>query len=100
MGITIFKSVLTNDFEQFVPMRVGAEILSCGEQHGKVCLWWRCDDQEPEASRLISVAFTGMQAPPFGTTWRFIGTAPLFAGNLICHVFECMAPAEPAHYRP
>lgn len=65
-------------------MPAGAEILHAREQRNAVCLWAKVDDARPKEKRQFILSGTGHPAPD----GKYIGTASLFDGNLILHVFE------------
>lgn len=89
---TIWKQVLESTDRQMIDIPGGAELLSAREQHDQICIWFRCDPNAPKALREIAIVGTGHDAPPFGNTWRFLGTASLYSGNLMFHVFEKITP--------
>lgn len=81
----IWKNVLNEIDLQEVEMPRGSEILCVREQHERVCLWFRCNPDEPPVKRTIVMCGTGHQALAQD---RYIGTGFLSGGQLVLHVFE------------
>jgi len=81
---TIWKIGLEIISNQEIMVPDGAEFLCAREQHGNVCIWFRCDPLAKKIPRQIAIVGTGHDAPD----GRYIGTASLHGGNLILHVFE------------
>lgn len=86
MTATIWKSVLGLTDVQEIQVPVGSELLCAREQFEEVCVWYRCDPLAPKEPRKIAIVGTGHAAP--NGDGRYIGTASLYGGKLILHVFE------------
>jgi hypothetical protein len=82
---TIWKATLDLRGVQDVTVPEGAEILTAREQHGQVCIWFKCDPFAAKVARRIALVGTGHPAPPDG---RYLGSAHLDGGHLVLHVFE------------
>lgn len=64
-------------------------ILSVGEQHGDVSLWFQVDDQLPIEQRVFEVIGTGHEIKEEPNISKvYVGRADLMSGNLILHIFE------------
>lgn len=76
---------LNPNAEIAVAMPMGAEILTAREQgRDKVCVWARVNPDEVRiVKRMFSICGTGHPAP-FSD---YVGTAMLFGGTLVLHVF-------------
>lgn len=72
--------------EQEVEMPHGAEILSAQMQGEELCLWALVSPACNKTSRTIEIFGTGNPITP--ATRKFIGTAQMFGGRLVWHVFE------------
>lgn len=81
---TVWKSVLKTTTHQAIRVPIGSELLTAREQHGQVCVWYRCDPDEPLEARYIAVCGTGHHS----ANGRYIGSAHLEGGSLVFHVFE------------
>lgn len=92
MGLTIWKQVLALESVQDVMLPRGAEILCANEQHGKICIWFRCDTSLEKEPRPIAVVATGHTGAA-GVDGRYLGTAAIASGQFIFHIFE----GNPAH---
>lgn len=80
----IDPDALNQKGEVSISMPVGSEILTAREQHDKICVWARVDPDELLVSnRSFAVCGTGHEAP-FSD---YVGTAMLFGGDLVLHVF-------------
>jgi hypothetical protein len=80
----VFKKELAMTDLQTVLIQAGAEILFAGDQHGTICIWYRCDPEDAFKPRLISVVGTGNPYP--GAEGRHLGTVVL--EHFVWHVFE------------
>ena len=87
MAVIIHKYKLAVADEQFVAMPIEAKILSAQVQHGEICLWVLCDDQQKQLSRRIYMLGTGHDASDVALR-PFIGTVQLQDGALIFHLFD------------
>lgn len=84
---TIWKTVLAPQSVQEVEVPQGAEFLCAREQHGSLAVWFRCDPTAPKDHRKLAVCVTGGDAPS-PEQGRYLGTALLYDGTLVCHIFE------------
>lgn len=80
----ILKFTLDITDSQVLIFNRGAELLSVGNQNGKLCLWVKCDAANETVRRTIQVCGTGNRLP--ADLGRFIGTA-IFPG-MVWHVFD------------
>lgn len=88
---TIWKATLHLLSEtQKIEVPHGAELLCAREQYGQICVWFRCDPSAPKEMRDITIVGTGHPAP--ADEGRYLGTASLYGGNLMLHVFERVPP--------
>lgn len=85
MYCTVYKTQLQVTDVQDVLLPVGSEVLCAREQHGLVCIWYRCDSGASMEPRRFSIIGTGNPAPRDG---KYLGTAALYSGNIMLHVFE------------
>lgn len=86
--LTIWKAeIARDDFSFKAP--AGAELLTAREQHGSVCVWYRCDPSRPLEQRRVEVCGTGWDGAPGG---RYLGSAHLDSGAFVLHVFEPETP--------
>lgn len=70
--------------EVAVSMPMDAEVLTAREQGEKVCVWARVNpDEKRIVKRMFGVCGTGHPAP----MTSYVGTAMLFGGSLVLHVF-------------
>ena len=70
-----------------ISMPPGAELLSVGDQHGRMVLWAKVDDTADSVEyRRVFVAGTGHELP--GSCGKFIGAIMTGGGNFVWHVFE------------
>jgi hypothetical protein len=81
---TIWKTVLDATEEQRITVPSGAEFLTAREQRGHVCVWFRCDPEQPAEERTILIRGTGHP----DADGRYIGSAQIAGGSLVFHVFE------------
>ena len=92
--ITIWKATLEVQTKQSVTMPRGAAVLCAAAQGDGICIWFRCDTSAPTEERIFYVYGTGhdMDSGADGSgghaVGRYVGTAHLFGGKLVFHVFE------------
>jgi len=91
MSLTIFKATIDAEHFEFEAPE-GAEILTAREQFDHICIWFRCDPTRPKETRLVEVCATGAAAP----SGRYLGSAHLFGGQGVFHVFEPNSATGPA----
>lgn len=89
---TIWKATLKATDVQAIEVPAGAELLCAREQHDLICVWFRCDPDQPKEQRPIAIVGTGHNAPDDG---RYLGTASIYGGSLMFHVFEGPQPGHP-----
>lgn len=89
MPLVIWKRVLDGVDEQEIEVPAGARMLCAREQNEKICVWFRCnpDPAIARVKRTIVIAGTGQAAPEYLDA-NYLGTAVLYDGSLVFHVFE------------
>lgn len=100
MTMTVWKAVLKPLPLQTIEVPEGTEFLIAREQHDKICVWYRCDPNAPKVARSVAIVGTGHAAaePPH---WHYIGTASLYGGSEMYHVFVVVLPLpEPFGLEP
>lgn len=85
MSKAVWKYELQLDTQLQMP--VGAEILTVGVQHERICLWAKVDVNAPKAPREFQIVGTGHTMDNGGNT-TYIGTVMLSDGYLVFHIFE------------
>lgn len=85
--MTIWKSLLKPTDIQSIEVPIGAELLFAREQFEHIAIWYRCDSLAKKERRDIIIVGTGHIAPSM-QEGRYLGSAALFKGELIFHVFE------------
>lgn len=85
MMFTVWKAILKPADVQEIEVPEDAELLTAREQFNKICVWYKCDPDNPMTKRRIAIVGTG-QAAPEGA--RYVGTGFLEGGHLVLHVFE------------
>lgn len=84
----IHKTVLNITDEQDLVLPKNSVILSVGNQHENLCLWYGFDTNETEkVVRHICIFGTGNPIPDGDLGW-FVGTVQMMEGRLVWHVFE------------
>lgn len=82
----IWKYELKITDNQPILMHEGSEILSVGDQNGKLCLWVMIDKEKPICEKYFCLVGTGqsfsVECPPK----RFVGT--VIMSRFVWHVFE------------
>ena len=81
----VWKYVLKPEISIEMPVR--AEILTVEAQRDEICMWVRVRPSAPKVKRDFVVFGTGHDIPD-GIQLNFIGTAHIFGGELVFHVFE------------
>lgn len=82
----IWKAELSILPSQVIEIPAGAVFLAAREQNDHVCVWFTCDPDAPNVERTIGISGTGHPTPD--GVCVYIGTAVVFGGNLVWHVFE------------
>lgn len=85
---TIWKTALRTSNLQDVEVPEGAEFLTAREQHGGLCIWFKCDPERRLTKRRIRISGTGHEFP--AESARYIGTGFLHDDHLVFHVFELL----------
>lgn len=83
---TIWKFTLQPQCELEMPK--GAQILSVREQGEDICLWALVDPAAEKVTRKFCGFGTGHDVPD--GDMRFVGTAHLYGGSMVFHVFEVL----------
>lgn len=82
----IYKYQLEIKDEQGVKMPSEAQILSVGNQHGRLCLWANVYPNNEIVTRSIVICGTGHKSPV--GNYKFVGTVIQLDGALVWHVFQ------------
>lgn len=82
---TVWKAIL-NDEDMHIDVPIGSELLYVREQGEQICVWYRCDPNQPKERRFLKVRGTGWN----DATGKYLGSAHLSGGSLVFHVFETM----------
>jgi hypothetical protein len=86
--ITIYKYDIPLTDHISLPLPLGSEILSVGNQRERLCIWALIDtDVRTEKVHKLRVAGTGH---PLNEDVQFLGTVQFMSGDLIFHVFEIL----------
>jgi hypothetical protein len=84
----IWKYELSVTDNQEFLMHEGAQVLSVGDQNGKLCVWVMMDTTKPVRPKHFCIVGTGqsfsVECPPK----RFVGT--VIMSRFVWHVFEVM----------
>jgi hypothetical protein len=84
---TIWKYTLTPG--EVVRMPEGAVVLTAREQNDQICIWAEVDPAKANEVRQFEIFGTGHPMPAdMGVERKYIGTASLYDGKLIFHVYE------------
>lgn len=86
MAFAIWKIALSVADVQDIEVPAGAQLLTAREQHGKLCVWFKCNPDRPMVKRRIAILGTGHAAPDDDA--RYVGTGFFSDGALVLHVFE------------
>ncbi len=86
--MSVWKFVLPIDDVVSVQMPARARVLSCGVQHGEVCVWAAVDTTAALVERRFRVAGTGHPLTLIDASGPFVGTVMLHGGALVFHVFD------------
>lgn len=83
---TIWKiQLITHAPIQDVLVPEDAELLKVSVQHGKICVWFKCNPSNPVKPHRIMMCLTGDPIPELS---RYVDTLFLDGGDFILHVFE------------
>lgn len=81
----IYKYVLEITDEQELMVPIGAEVLSVGEQGGKLCMWFLVNPANSLYGKNVYIYGTGNPLPNIVNQQKFIGTVQIGPG--VWHVF-------------
>ncbi len=81
-----FEIVPSDGHEVTLTMPRGARVLCAREQRDTICVWAEVDRSAPLEPRRFEVFGTGWDLPPGER--RYLGTASIYGGSLIFHVYE------------
>jgi hypothetical protein len=84
---TVYKYELPTEDIAALQMPAGAELLHVGVQGSDVMLWARVDPDAPCVTRRVRFAGTGHPLGE-GADAPYVGTALLYNGRLVFHVFD------------
>jgi hypothetical protein len=84
--MVVWKTVLKAFGAHAIMVPNNTEMLFAREQHGEICVWYRCDPNAPKAPHWLTVVGTGHPLPENAD--RYLGTASLDGGSLMFHVFD------------
>ena len=76
-----------------IAMPIDSEILSVGQQKGKLFMWAMVNEQSTTGIRKITVAGTGWELKNSMARRPFLGT--IHAGEYVWHVFDTTAESIP-----
>ena len=82
----IWKIALKPIDEQEIEVPIGSDFLCAREQGNEICVWFRCDPDEPNETHKVAIVGTGHPAPESWKT-RYLGMAMIHGGELVFHVF-------------
>ncbi len=86
---SIWKFILVPDILVKVRMPVDTTILFVGEQNNKICIWAEVNPEAKTEERNFEVYGTGHNIHyDMGTNRKYLGTAMLYSGSLVFHVYE------------
>ena len=97
MPYTVWKAILKPADVQEIDVPEHAEILTARDQHEQLCVWFKCNPNNPVTKRTIAIVGTGHPAPGGG---RYVGTGFLHGGQLVFHVFEHVPPMPSQDGKP
>jgi hypothetical protein len=89
--ITVWKQPLRITPFQPITIPEGAEVLHIAEQHGELCIWFRCDTSARPVTRYIAICGTG-GACPSDDEGQYLGSVLMLEGGLVWHVFVKVNP--------
>ena len=88
MTKTIWKYVLVPEMLT-ISIPEGATILTAREQGDEICIWAEVCTEKPLETRSFEIYGTGHNIPTdMGVDRRYIGTAAIYGGKYIFHVYE------------
>jgi len=83
------KTIWKFKLESAIEMPLGSQILSAREQGDEICIWALVDPLAEKEQREFTVYGTGHDVPD--AAMKFLGTAHLYGGNMVFHVFELLS---------
>lgn len=90
--MVIHKFAIKIEDRPVVSMDPNGRVVSFGEQHGNLFVWAIVDPNAEHKPRHFQLCSTGY---PLRGNQRYIGTAQLHNGDLVFHLLEELAPAQP-----
>lgn len=92
MKSVIHKQVLKIAPRQEVLLPESSMIIAAKEQHGDLCIWYRCFLNQSMQSRTFMVALTGHELDdvPVEEHQIYIDTVLMDGGKFVVHVFEIL----------
>lgn len=82
---TVWKIRLQSIPVETVLVPDGAEFVHVEAQGNAPCIWFLCDPSKSIVKKQIATVGTGQGAPEDG---RYLGSASLYNGDLMLHLFE------------
>lgn len=82
-----------------IKMPAGARVLTCQNQHGKICLWAQVNPDESleKVERIFIIVGTGRAVKqPETHRMNYIATVQLRGGAFVAHIYEAV-PIEYHH---
>ena len=83
----IHKQVLVGEEYQILMVPRGAEFLTAAVQRNSICVWYKCDPDNPMVPCKIAIIPTG-HIPPKSAL--YLGTCMFMDGAVVLHVFEVL----------
>lgn len=85
---SIWKFVLESQENQMLEIPLGAEILSTETQGDEIVIYALVNTEQTEKEyKDVRVYGTGVAIPDVITEYNFLGTANLYNGSMMFHVF-------------
>jgi hypothetical protein len=81
----IYKQILAGEERQTIEVPAGTEFLTAQVQNSAICVWYKCDPDNPPMQRSIAIVPTGGTPPE---TVLYLGTCMFMDGQIVLHVFE------------
>ncbi len=83
----ILKQILVGEEYQILMVPRGAEFLTAAVQRNSICVWYKCDPDNPMVPCKIAIIPTG-HIPPKSAL--YLGTCMFMEGQIVLHVFEVL----------
>jgi hypothetical protein len=81
----IHKQILVGEEYQDIQVPAGTEFLTAAVQRNSICVWYKCDPDNPPMPRKIAIIPTGHTPPEIAL---YLGTCMFQDGQIVLHVFE------------